>query len=567
MKIRENEFNSAMINQYIDQHPLQRVRLLQKSVVTKNIINSIIKEDNKSTFILVAAISIIAPQEKVELFSALLNSTMNISNAEALEIFIRTSTLLEPLVTLDLLEELKQIFKVGKAEERGFIYDEKKDTYSFNSNAFVKYFKKRCNVRTIKDGRLFLYNKNGYYSELSEVELGKIIRSVMHEGLLNSWKSTREQEIVKALKREAEIVNDINFEKNEINLKNGIFNLETFELLPHSPMHLSTIQLPIKYNPNADAPNFMQFLRDITLNDDELITVLKEILGYLLSSETKAERAFFFYGGGSNGKSTLSNLIIELIGEENISSIPLSEFSKPFGLEGIINKSVNIAAENEKTCKTLNTENFKAIVSGDTISINLKYRPIVSYTPHCKLVFLVNQLPDSADVTNGFFRRVMIIPFNNYFEKDNKDVDMKEKLFDELSGILNWCIEGLKRLRKNNYNFSHCDAIERCFKNYYLEQNPVVEFFEEHIKVEKDKRTKQSEFYKKYLQWLQLQGIDDKGTKSNQIFWKNFKIVLGNKHIKIDKKKVNGIVYFEGIEIVGLEDTQYPVLVDNNIQF
>jgi len=546
------------VSAYISLYKVQRVRLLAASTNTKKLLEGIHTNECRSR--LVTALEIIAPAESQSYFNALLYHFNLTPQHEAMKIYESVERVDETIISEELLLELKQIIKISKAEELGFLYDEKKNSYSFNANAFAKHFISRCHVRSTKDGRLFLYNKKGVFEKLSEVELGKVIRTLMHEGVLHSWNSKSEKEVVKALLRESPTVDDMNSLKNFINLKNGMFSLDRFELLPHNPSYLSTVQLPIEYDSNAVSPSFMQFLKEITLDDEELIRVLQEIIGYLLSAETKAEKAFFLCGSGANGKSVLVSIIAQLVGEENVSNIPLSEFSQPFGLEGLINKTVNIAAENEMGGKALKTENFKAIVSGDTITINIKYYPAISYKPHCKLVFVVNTLPDSMDVTNGFFRKLMIVPFNRTFKPNERNVNLTQELLKELPGILNWAIEGLKRLRQNNYQFSRSQAIEQCQQAYYSEQNPVMEFFLEHVRVEHGKRTRQSEFHQKYLQWLNLQGIDDKGTKSKQIFWRNFKIILSNRDIPIVKKKVKGTFYFDGLEIVGFNDTQHPFL-------
>lgn len=180
---------------------------------------------------------------------------------------------------------------------------------SFNANIFVKHLLRRCHVRSTKDSRLFIYNKVGLYEELPEVKLGKIIRSIMHEGLEDSWKSNNEVEIVRALQRGAPIVEEMNTERIFINVKNGMLNLTKYTLVEHSPIYLSTVQIPIYYEPNAIAPKFLKFMQDITLNDDELIAVHQELIGYWLTAETKAEKAVYYYGSGANGKSVLASLV------------------------------------------------------------------------------------------------------------------------------------------------------------------------------------------------------------------------------------------------------------------
>lgn len=550
---------------YLSPYKIRKIRLLENSEGTRKLLEGIHIKEYLS--MLVTALYMAVGPESLQYFKALLLGYSRIPNYDSKKIFESAEQGVEAMVPSELLEELQQLINVSRAEEHGFIYDEKKNSYSFNANVFAKQFIQRCHVRSTKDGQLFLYHEKGVFEELSEVELGKVIRTLMHEGRRNSWNSKSEAEAVKALLREADTVDEMNTMRNFINLKNGMLCLDGFELLPHDPHYLSTVQLPIDYDPEAAAPLFEQFTGEITLNDEELIRVIQEIMGYLLSAETKAEKAFFFHGGGANGKSVLVSLITRLVGQENVSSIPLSEFGQQFGLEGLINKTVNIAAENEMGDKALKTESFKAIVSGDQITINLKHRPAISYKPHCKLVFVQNTLPDLMDVTNGLFRKITIVPFRRTFKPNERNKDLTQELLEELPGILNWAIIGLKRLRENKYQFSQCHAIEECHRNYYAEQNPVKEFFLDHIALKEGARTKRSDFHVKYKQWLDMQGIDGKGTKANQTFWRNFKIVLENECVPIVQKKVKGTIYFVGMEIEGLDNPELPKMNGEIIQF
>ncbi|PLR85727.1 DNA primase family protein [Bacillus sp. V33-4] len=553
------------LNDYISNYPISKVRLLESTTTTKAKILSVDIKENLS--LIVTAIKMVSYKEGAAFFSALMNHVYESTRQIAIEMYNKAELVSESLVPLDLLEELKLILMVGKAEERGYLYDEKKNSYTFNANVFAKHFIKRCHVRSTKDGRLFLYNRKGVYEELSEVSLGKVLRTIMHEGRWNSWKSPYEAEVVKVLQREAITVEEMNTNRNYINVRNGMLSLTTFTLYPHSPEFLSTVQIPIEYDPNATAPHFMSFMRDITINDSQLINVHQELIGYWLTVETKAEKAVYYFGGGANGKSVMASIVTALVGEANVSSVPLSEFSQTFGMENLIGKSLNIAAENEMGGKVLKTENFKAIVSGDNITINIKYRPAISYRPYCRLVFLVNNLPDSSDVTAGYFRKLIIVPFPRTFKKEERNVELKDELLKELPGILNWAILGLRRLRSNNYQFSACKAIEETESAYYNEQNPVREFFHSHVVKEDGFRTKQSDFYHMYSQWLNVQGIDDKGTKSRQVFWRYFKVILDSENIPIVKKKVKGTVYYEGIKLIDLGDLHFPTIDGDSIQF
>lgn len=553
------------LNDYISNYQISKVRLLESTTTTRARIQSIDIKENLA--LIVTAVKMVSSEEGAAFFSALMNDVHETTRQVANEMYNNAELVSESLIPLDLLEELKLILMVGKAEERGYLYDEKKNSYTFNANAFAKHFIKRCHVRSTKDGRLFLYNRKGVFEELSEVSLGKVLRTIMHEGRWNSWKSPYEAEVVKVLQREAITVEEMNTNRNYINVRNGMLSLTTFTLYPHSPEFLSTVQIPIEYNPNATAPHFMSFMKDITIDDSQLINVHQELVGYWLTVETKAEKAVYYYGGGANGKSVMASIVTALVGEDNVSSVPLSEFSQTFGMENLIGKSLNIAAENEMGGKALKTENFKAIVSGDNITINIKYRPAISYRPFCRLVFLVNNLPDSSDVTEGYFRKIIIVPFPRTFKKEERNVELKNELLKELPGILNWAIQGLKRLRSNNYQFSECKAIKETESAYHDEQNPVREFFHSHVVQVDGSRTKQSDFYNMYSQWLTVQGIDDKGTKSRQVFWRYFKVILDSENIPIVKKKVKGTVYYDGIKLIELGDLHFPTIAGVSNQF
>ncbi|WP_010648834.1 DNA primase family protein [Oceanobacillus massiliensis] len=553
------------LQKFLTLYPISQVRLLNSSEILRVLVQEIAIPKRLS--VLKTAVNMTAIGEESEFFSALMEYVYDMPKGQSLELYRTADTITESLVPEALILEMVHVLKVGKAEERGFLYDEKKNQFAFNPNAFARHFLKRCHVRSTKDGRLFLYNMNGFYEELSEVNLGKVIRTVMHEGRWDSWKSNYEAEVSKALQREAPTVDEMNTKRDFINVRNGMLNLSTFRLEAHSPDFLSTVQIPIDYDSNAQAPKFLDFMNDITVNDEELIGVHQELIGYWLTGDTKAEKAVYYYGSGANGKSVLASIITELVGPQNVSSVPLSKFNDQFGMESMIGKSLNISAENEMGGKALKTENFKAIVSGDNITINIKYRPAISYRPYCRLVFLVNNLPDSSDVTEGYFRKLIIVPFSRTFKKDERDVDLKDELLKELPGILNWAILGLKRLRSNNYQFSACKAIEETERAYFDEQNPVREFFHSHVVQEVGSRTKQSDFYNMYSQWLNVQGIDDKGTKSRQVFWRYFKVILDRENISIVKKKVKGTVYFDGIKLIELEDFRFPTLAGDIIQF
>ncbi|AIC96502.1 DNA primase family protein [Shouchella lehensis] len=556
-------YSGSFDSEFLSRHSIGSIRLLTSSTTIKNLLSNHL--DSQKIDLLLAGVNQVAKEESEAFFQALLKVSSNLTKIEIMKLYRES----EPIVTNlpdTLIKELSEVYEVGTAEERGFLYDEKHLNYTFNANVFAEHFLKRCYVQSEESGLLFLYSNTGVYKSLNEIELGRVIREIMHEGRSYSWKSHYETEAYKALLRAAPSVKEMNVHRKYINVKNGMFNLDTYELSPHSPDLLSTVQIPIEYDPKKDCSKFDQFLKDITSDDQELVRVHQELFGYWLTGETRAEKAVYYYGSGANGKSVMAGILTELVGEKNVSSVPLSEFGQQFGMASIIGKTLNISAENEMGGKALRTENFKAIVSGDPITINIKYRPAISYKPHCRLLFLVNSLPDSLDVTEGYFRKLMIIPFRRTFRGSEKDVTLSKHLKEELPGILNWAILGLKRLRANQYQFSNSQLIQDLHEGYYSEQNPVADFFDDHVTVNLRERTKQADFYKHYIQWLDLQGIDDKGTRSRQLFWRNFKIVLEARNIPYTRKKVQGTMYYEGLQLKPFDNQNY-FLNNGNLPF
>ena len=183
-------------------------------------------------------------------------------------------------------------------------------------------------------------------------------------------------------------------------------------------------------------------MKQITCGDEKLEMVMQEILGYCLTSETRAEKAFIFYGKGSNGKSVFAKIITMLVGRANVSNIPLREFGVKFGMETIVGKTVNIATETELDDFKLNTENFKSVTSGDSLHIQRKHKTGIDIDPMVKLVFLTNNLPRVNDTTKGFLRKILIVPFNAEFTYDSSNAENRldnrliEKLETEKEGIL-----------------------------------------------------------------------------------------------------------------------------------
>lgn len=241
--------------------------------------------------------------------------------------------------------------------------------------------------------------------------------------------------------------------KGLLNMKNGVLDLATGQLLPHCQSRGFMYVLPYEYNHSTKSPVFDRFIEDVTCGDKELERMLLEFLGYAICSfEYWVEKAPILLGGGSNGKSTFLKVAAKLVGEENVSHLSmtgLNEEKSRWQLEG---KLINISDE-LPTYSMKNSEMLKRLFGG-TVSTRRLYHDQANMTNRTKLMFAGNELPDSFDTSEGWFRRFTIIPFKAKFDlevgKSEKRADPQliEKMTEELPGILNRVLESYADLRK-----------------------------------------------------------------------------------------------------------------------
>lgn len=441
----------------------------------------------------------------------------------------------------------------NKLKRRGFTINcETGEIISFNPNEYANFISYNYKIIYNNEGYFYSYSE-GKWTRKDDNRVLVVLRQILHEPYPGTWTLNREREYVEALKRTVYYEKELNPYRNYINLRNGMFNTESFKLDQHHEQFYSTIQIPIEYDSEAKCPRFEQFLKEIFEGDEERIAVAQEWSGYLLSSETKAQKALILYGTGANGKGVFTDILSMLIGEDNISNIPLNELSKGFSRVCLYNKTANISSENETDGKSFNTQYFKAIVGEDTINAEQKNKPVFSFKPTVKLVLAMNNLPHTVDKSEGYYRRLSILHFSAFFNEDNRDRDLKQKLRKELQGIFLWAMDGLKRLRENNYNFSECESMKKILNQYQKEQNPILEFCEECIQEvgNKDFREDNKVVYTSFKNWAGVNGLRNYAQISSQKFWKEFDACIKSLGYKCEKGKSNSLRYHTGIKVVG----------------
>ncbi len=264
-----------------------------------------------------------------------------------------------------------------------------------------------------------------------------------------------------------------------VNLING-----TFEVTPEGGRlrnfrrgDFLTYQLPFAYDPQAKAPLFEAYLNRVQ-PDRERQKLLAEYLAYVFTRHLKLEKTLLLYGSGANGKSVFFEIVNALLGKDNVTSYSLQSLTNESGYfrAKLANALVNYASEiNGK----LETSIFKQLVSGEPVEARLPYGEPFTLTQYARLIFNCNELPKEVEHTDAFFRRFLIVPFEVTIPEEEQDKELSGKIIkNELSGVFNWVLEGLKRLLARK-KFSRSEAVEKQLQEYRLQSDSVHLFLEE----------------------------------------------------------------------------------------
>jgi P4 family phage/plasmid primase-like protien len=288
-------------------------------------------------------------------------------------------------------------------------------------------------------------------------------------------------------------------------IKDGILNIDTIELIAHRPDYFFVSQLPLKYNPQARCPNIEKFISEVVSPED--IPQIYELIGYCLWRSYPIAVSVCFLGDGSNGKSTLLELLTTFLGKENISTREIDVLSSNrFAVADLYGKYANIAAD--LPYKPLQyTGTFKMLTGGDMLTAEFKFKQGFPFKNYAKLIFSANKLPETNDDTDAFFRRWLLPVFPNIFS--GRKAKSKAKLLaelttdEELSGLLNKALEGLKRLKETGV-FTNAPTVEALRAFYTAKSSPVRAFVNDCIDVSPDGFVGKHALYERFCEYCRI---------------------------------------------------------------
>ena len=297
--------------------------------------------------------------------------------------------------------------------------------------------------------------------------------------------------------------------------RNGVLDTDDMTLHPHSPEYLTNIVfVDLDFNPDADCPIFRKVVADAL--DKDTANVLQEMCGYLLFPDSRHEKIGVLVGEGRNGKSVILNMISYALGEENVTHFGLQQITDASGvfIANMVGKLANICHDSGNLIKVGNEGILKQYASGEPIMAKILYQQPTITTNYPHSIIAVNALPVSADVSDGYFRRFLIIDFPHQIPLNRVDRQLFQKMKPERMGVLLWIIEGMKRLLSES-DFTESKAVDDIKKQYQRDNNIVATFVDEfEFRPSRTEMRPLDEVFRMFKTWAKDNNYRDMGKRT-----------------------------------------------------
>ena len=376
-----------------------------------------------------------------------------------------------------------------------------KTTFLFDK--FAIYIKNNNHIIRI-NGRLHIYKDGVYVAAEDEIEAIMI----KHISNLNKTKRKEVLDYLKLLIRD----NQKEAPSNLIAFNNGIYNILDDSFMDFSPEIIITNKIPWNYNPAAKAKDdiVQSVINKLCCNDAEIRMLLEECIGYCFYRRNELGKAFILTGEGANGKSTFIDMIKTMLGDENIASLDLKELGDRFKTAELYGKLANVGDDIGDEF-IANASVFKKLVTGERVSVEKKGQDPFEFNNYSKFLFSANSIPRMRDKTGAVQRRLVIIPFDAKFTKDDADYrpfikyDLREQ--EAVEELIQIGIQGLKRIIENNA-FTTAHKVDEALKEYEEENNSIISFVNE-FGMENIENEPTKNVYQAYSEFCMVNGLKE----------------------------------------------------------
>ncbi|MFF8944297.1 phage/plasmid primase, P4 family [Streptomyces sp. NPDC014864] len=310
--------------------------------------------------------------------------------------------------------------------------------------------------------------------------------------------------------------------------QNGLLRIRDRALLPHSPRFFNLVSVPYDYDPQATAPTWEHFLRQIWPTDPDAVNALQEWFGYVLSGRTDQQKILLIKGPSRSGKGTIARVLKELVGRDNLAGPTLAGLGSNFGLSSLLGKPLAVISDARLSGKDGGqvVERLLTISGEDTIDIDRKFRDPWTGKLPTRLMILTNELPNFGDSSGVIARRFVVLNMTVSW-LGREDTGLTERLAAEMPGILNWALEGLARLQRIGRITEPASSRE----SVVIMQDtasPTSAFVRERCTIGHDCTVPVDTLWAVWREWAEDNGVRAVGTK--QMFGRNLQSVVPQLH-------------------------------------
>jgi len=295
-----------------------------------------------------------------------------------------------------------------------------------------------------------------------------------------------------------------------LGVENGVLDLKTGKLLPHSRKHMISTLCPTVYAPEAPCPRWEQFLAEIMDGNDEMIACLQRMAGYFLTGDISVQILPIVYGPGSNGKNVFLDTLMGIMGphaaeapESLITARHTDEH--PTEIADLYGKRLVVASETEEGRK-MRIGLVKKITGNKYLKGRFMRQDYFQFERTHKTVLVTNNRPVVTEVSNAIWRRLRLIPFTVTIPEDKQDKRLTEKLVAEWPGILAWAVRGCLDWQQRQCDLALPEAVEEATAEYQTDSDPVGAFIDERCIVVEGVKVARSSLYQAYEEWAKSTG-------------------------------------------------------------
>lgn len=326
----------------------------------------------------------------------------------------------------------------------------------------------------------WLWKNTGVWELVEDKEIKQIVKGVMPSDEVTASKVDAVTKLVDLEQYGSYSMGD---PFDGINCLNGelVFEHSQWTLRPHKKERYQISQIPVEYDPSAEAPRFTQYLEEVFLGDDDAADktrLVLELMGYSLLTTASLEKFVILVGSGGNGKSKIINLLEKLCGTNNVVSVSPDKLDGSPERAELHGKLANIVSEVPQGA-VVNDAALKAITSGEALTAAKKFRDHFTFHPYATCWFGTNHMPHTRDFSNALFRRASVLLFNREFDNSpDKDVHLDKKLAAELPGVLNMVLQAVGCVFLSGV-FTNPKSSIKAIKEWRAEADQARSFFDD----------------------------------------------------------------------------------------